>query len=117
MQTSSSIDDQHIAAGDDRLPARLSYEALDRSSVGLARFAFVNLSLHRLRHNFQLLTRGRTVNVNRNQQRTVPASLEPVRQLAGRCGLAGTLQSGHEHDGRWLRCELNARRVFAESLD
>ena len=47
----------------------------------------------------------------------MPASLEPVRQLARSGGLAGALQSGHEHDRRRLRCELHARRVFAESLD
>ena len=27
------------------------------------------------------------------------------------------MQSGHEHDRGRLRCELHARRVFAESLD
>ncbi len=47
----------------------------------------------------------------------MPAGLEPVRQLARSSGLAGTLQSGHEHDRRRLRGELHARRVFAESLD
>ena len=45
------------------------------------------------------------------------ADLEPVRQLARRGGLTGTLQSSHEHDRRRLRGELHSRRVFAENLD
>ena len=47
----------------------------------------------------------------------MPAHLEPVRQLARSGGLAGPLQSGHQHDRGRLRCELHARRVFAEGLD
>ena len=45
------------------------------------------------------------------------AILQPVRQLAGGGGLAGTLQAGHEHDGGRLRGELQLGRVFAENLD
>ena len=47
----------------------------------------------------------------------MPAGLEPVRQLARRGGLAGTLQPGHEHNRGRLRGKLHARRVLAENLD
>ena len=43
--------------------------------------------------------------------------LEPVREFARRGRLTGTLQSGHQNDGRRLRSEFDARRVFAEDLD
>ncbi len=122
VQTAGGVDDQHVAAGNDSLPARFFHQALHRlgelrGGVRLAHFAFVDLRLYRLRHNFQLLARRRTVHVHRNQQRTVPAGLEPVCQLARSGGLAGTLQSGHQHHRGRLRSELHARRVFAESLD
>ena len=43
--------------------------------------------------DFQLLARGGTVDVDRDQQRTMSAVLEPVRELAGSGGLTGTLQT------------------------
>ena len=45
------------------------------------------------------------------------SNLEPIRELAGSGGLAGTLQSGHEDDGRRLRGELHTSRVFAAKDD
>ncbi len=79
--------------------------------------SFVDVALDGLRDDFQLLARGGTVDVDRDQQRTMSALLEPVRQFARGGRLAGTLQSGHEHDGGRLRGELHARGVFAEDLD
>ena len=45
------------------------------------------------------------------------ALLQPVRQLARRGRLAGTLQARHQHDGRRLRGEFELGRVFAEDVD
>ncbi len=45
------------------------------------------------------------------------AVLEPIRQLAGGRRLARTLQSGHEHDRRRLRGELDLGGVAAQDLD
>ncbi len=119
-RASGGIDDQHVAAGNHGLAARFLnqtfYSKLGRG-VRFGDLAFVDMALYRLRDNLQLLARRRTVNVDRNQQRTVSAILQPVRQLAGGGGLTGTLQSGHQDDGRRLRRKLHARRIFAEDLD
>ena len=104
-------------AGVDGLAARFFRQTLDRRGVGFADFAFVDVGLDRLRHDFQLLAGRGTVDVDRDQQRPMAAILEPVCQLAGGRGLAGALQAGHEHDGRRLRGELHARGVAAESFD
>ncbi len=85
--------------------------------VGFADFAFVDVGLDCLGHDFQLLAGSGTVHVDRNQQRPMAALLQPVRQLAGRGGLAGTLQAGHEHDRRWLRSELHLGSIAAQDLD
>src|SRR5581483_1385420 len=45
------------------------------------------------------------------------AIFEPVRKLSGSGCFTGTLQSGHEHDSRWLRSKLYSRGIFAENLD
>ena len=117
MQAARGIDDQHVAAGDDGFAARFFHQALDGRGVGFADLAFVDVALDRLRDDLQLLARRGTVDVDRDQQRTMSSDLEPVRQLARSRGLAGTLQSGHEHDRGRLRGELHARRVFAQNLD
>ena len=104
-------------AGVDGFAARFLGQALDGRSVGFAHFAFVDVGLDRLGHDFQLLAGRGTIHVNRNQQRTMAAILEPVRQLAGGGGLTGTLQAGHQHDSRWLRGELQLGGVAAQNLD
>ena len=67
--------------------------------------------------DLQLLARGGTIDVHRDQHGPVAALLEPVGQLARGGGLAGTLQSGHQHDRRRLRGELQLGGVFAQDAD
>ena len=91
-----------------------------RSTVavfGFADFAFVEMGLDGIGDDLELLARGGTIDVDRDQHGAMAALLEPVRQLAGGGGLAGTLQAGHEHDGRRLRGELQLGGVFAEDGD
>ena len=102
VQAAGGVNDQHIRTGVDGLAARFLGQTLDRGGIGLAHFAFVDVGLDRLGNDFKLLAGGGTIDVNRNQQRTMPALLEPVRQLAGSRGLARTLQAGHQHHGRRL---------------
>src|ERR1700680_1508352 len=45
------------------------------------------------------------------------AILQPVRQLTRGCGLAGTLESGHQDHGRRLRGKFHPRGVVSERLD
>ena len=117
MQTAGGVDDEHVAAGVDGFAARFFGQTLDGRGIGLADFAFVDVGLDRLRDDFQLLARGGTIDVDRNQQRAMAALLQPVRQLAGGRRLTGTLQAGHENDGRRLRGKLQLGRVFAQDLD
>ena len=46
------------------------------------------------------------VDVGRNHEHLLLLSLQEVRELRRRGGLARTLQSGHEQDGRRLHCEI-----------
>ena len=117
VQTAGGVDDQHIAAAVDGFAARFLGQALDGGRVGFADLAFVDVGLDRLRHDLQLLARGGAIDVDRDQQRTVSAVLQPVGQLAGGGGLTGTLQAGHQDDGRRLRGELQLGGVFAKNLD
>jgi hypothetical protein len=47
----------------------------------------------------------------------VSALFEPACQLSGGGGFAGALEAGHQHDGGWLRGELELGGVAAEGLD
>ena len=117
VQTAGGIDDEHVAAGVDGLAPRFFGQPLDGRRVRFADLAFVKIGLDRRRHDFQLLARRGTVNVNRNQQRPVSAILEPVGELARGRGFAGALQPRHQHDRRRLRGELQFGRVFAKRRD
>ena len=117
VQAAGGVDDEHVTAGIDGFAARFLRQSLDGRGIGFADFALVNVGLDRLGDNFQLLTRGGTVNVNRNQQRAMAAILQPVRQLARGSGLTGTLQAGHQHHRRWLRGKLDLGGVVAQHLD
>ncbi len=117
MQAAGGVHDQHIRAGVDSFAPRFLSQTLDRGRVGFADFAFVDVGLDRLGHDFKLLAGRRTIHVNRNQQRPMPPVLQPVRQLAGRSGFTRTLQAGHKHNGRRLRCELDLRSIAAQDLD
>ena len=113
VEAAGGVHDEHVAAGVHRFTPRFFGQPFDRRSVCFSNFALVNLRLDRLRHNCQLLARGRAIDVHGNQQRTMAAVLEPVRQLARGRGLAGTLQASHQHHGRRLRGKLHPNRVFA----
>ena len=119
MQAAGGIDDQHVAAGVDGLAAGFFGQAFDSWAgvVAFADFAFVNVGLDRLGDNFELLARSGAIDVHRNQQRAMPTLLQPVRQFAGRRGLAGTLQARHQDYGRRLRGEFELGGVPAQSLD
>ena len=67
--------------------------------------------------DFELLARGGAVNVDRDQHGPVAALLEPCRQFSAGCGLAGSLQPGHQDDRRRLGGEVETRRVFAQQRD
>ena len=82
MQTAGGIYDEHVTSADHRLFAGFFDETLDGRGIRLGDFALINLRLDSLCDNFQLLARGRAIDVHGNQQRTMAAVLEPVRQLA-----------------------------------
>ena len=117
MQAAGGIHDEHVAAGVHRFTPRFFGQPFDRRSVCLSNFALVNLRLDRLRHNCQLLPRRRTIDVHRYQQRPVSAVLQPVCELAGCGGFAGTLQSSHENDRGRLRSKFHFRGIVSENLD
>ncbi len=101
----------------DGFAARFFHQPLDGRGVGFLDLAFVEVGLDGLRDYLQLLARGGTIDVNRDQHGPMSALLEPVRQLARGGGLTGTLQAGHQHDRRRLRGELQLGRVFAQDVD
>ncbi len=106
METARSIDDEHIAARVNRFAARLFGETLDGRRIRVADLAFVEVGLDRRCDDSELLARGRTVDVDRDEKGAVSAGFQPVGELAGRRGLAGPLQPSHQDDSRWLRGEL-----------
>ena len=102
METAGGVHNQNIGSGVDGFTSRLFGEALDCCCVRFSDFAFVQISFNRLRYNFELLTCSGPIDVNRNQQRSMPAVLQPTGQLARSCGLAGPLKASHKHDRRRL---------------
>ena len=62
----------------------------------------------------QLLDRGRTLDVGRDEQRMASLLLQPHRQLAGRRRLAGALQPEQQDHPRTLRRRLEAALGRAE---
>ena len=74
------------------LPARLQRVG----PLALAVHGHVQL----LAQGHQLLDRGRTAEVSRNQQYPVAPALEMEGQLGGGCRLSGSLQPG-QHQDRW----------------
>ena len=65
----------------------------------------------------QLLARGGTVDVHRNQHRTVAVLRKPARQFAGGGGLARALQADDHEDAGRLVGEAQLGFVAAEDLD
>ena len=117
VQAAGGVHDDHVAAAVDGLAARFLGQALDRRGVGFAHLAFVEVRLHRLGDDLQLLARRRAVDVHAHQQRTAAALLQPGRELARGGGLAGALQAGHQNDGGRLRGEPELGSVFAQERD
>ena len=106
MQTAGGVNDQHIASRDDGLAPRLFRQTFNGGGVRFPDLSLVEIGLDRRRDHFQLLAGRGTIHVHRNQQRPVPAILQPVGELARGRRLAGTLEAGHQDDGRRLRGEL-----------
>ncbi len=79
------------------------------------------LGVHRhpdaLAEHAQLLDRGRSLEVGAHQQRTPVLALEQLGQLRRGGRLPGTLQPGHHHDARRLRCGGQLAGGAAEGLD
>src|ERR1019366_875792 len=114
VQASGGIDDQHVATVADGVAAGFLHQTLDVGGVGFADFTFVKVGLDGLGDDFELLARGGTIDVNRDQHGAVSTLLGPVRQLSRGGGLTGTLQARHQDDGGGLRSELELGGVFAE---
>ena len=78
---------------------------------------------HFARQHFQLFDGRRTVHVGRhNHYRLLLALFKEARQLAGGGGFTRTLQTGHQHDGRWHGAEVQifvggAHQAFEFGLD
>ena len=117
VQTAGSVNDEYVAAVADGVAAGFFHQALDGGGVGLAYFSFVEMRLDGVGDDLELLARGGTIDVNRNQHGAMSALLEPVREFSRGGGLTGALQTRHENDGRRLRGELELGGVFAEDGD
>src|SRR5206468_461410 len=97
VKAAGGVNDEYVAAGVHGLATGFLREALDSCSICLANLALVNLRLDGLGHDPQLLARGGTVNVNRDQQGAMASIFEPMRQLARGRRLTGTLQASHQY--------------------
>ncbi len=119
VQAAGGIHDQRVEAEVARFAPRLCGEPFNECRAGglALGVALVDLRVDGLGNDFELLARGRAVDVDRDEDGAVAALLEPRGQFAG-CGrFSGALQSGHQDHRRRLRGELEARRVAAEQLD
>ena len=63
----------------------------------------------------QLLDGGGALEVGADEQRITALGLEPAGQLGRRGGLAGALQTGHQHDGRGPAGVGDLQRLAAEN--
>ena len=69
-------------------------------------------------HGLELLDGGRPIHVARHRQHFFLFLLaQPLGELADGGGLAGTLQTGHENDGRRLGGEIKLGRGAADELN
>ncbi len=117
VQPAGGVNDEHVAGVIDGLAAGFLHQPFDSRGVRFLDLAFVEMGLDGLGYHLELLACRRTVNVNRDQHGPVSALLEPVRQFARGSGLAGTLQTRHQHNCGRLGGELQLGRVFAEDGD
>ncbi len=97
--------------------ASRSAERASSSGLGLLGRALVNGQLDVARDHAQLLPGGRTIDVDRNHERTVAVLRKPARQLAGGGGLARSLQPDDQHHGRRLVGHPQLGLVAAQRLD
>ena len=116
-ETAGGIDNEHVAGGVDGLAPRFFHQPFDGRGIGFLNFALVKMRFDGLGDDFELLACRGTIDVDGDQHGTVPALLEPVRQLARGGGFAGTLQASHQHHRGRLRGELHLGGVFAEDVD
>ena len=81
------------------------------------RAALVELGGDGLGDDAELLARGGTIDVDRDEHGAMTGLLEPCGELGGGGGFAAALQAGHEHDAGRLRAGAETRRVLAEEGD
>ena len=117
VQPAGGVNDEHVAGVIDGLAPGFLHQPFDSRGVRFLDLAFVDMGLDGLRNHLELLARRRAVNVNRDQHGPVSGLLEPVRELARSGGLAGTLQTRHQHNRGRLGGELQFGRVFAQDGD
>ena len=79
--------------------------------------AFVELGGDGFGDDAELLARGGTINVDRDEHGAMTRLLEPCGELGGGGGFAAALQAGHENDAGRLRAGAETRRVLAEEGD
>ena len=93
MEAAGGVDDERVAGEDAGFAAGFSRETLDEFGVGsLAfNFAFVKAGLDGLGDDFELLARGGTIDVDRDEHGAVSAFFEPLGELAGGGGFTGAL--------------------------
>ena len=107
-EAAGGVDDEHVAPE----PAGLG-EATGRGGDRVA-----GLREHRhvdaLGERAQLLDRGRALQVGADEQRVAALGLEPAGELGGARGLAGALQTGHQHDRRRPTGVGDLERLAAE---
>ena len=109
----------HVATGDDRFAASFLGQPLNQRRPGGLTFqvALIEVGADGFGDDLQLFPRSRTIDVDRNQQRTMAALFQPCGQLAGGRGLTRTLQSRHQNHGRRLRCEFESGGIGSQHRD
>ena len=110
-QTAGGVDNQNVFA-----ESAGFFETISRNTDRVRVFAEDRHS-DLARQHPKLLNRSRALKVGSDDQHVAPLGLEPAGQFAGCRGLAGTLQTGHEDDGRRLRREFDLEGLTAERLD
>jgi len=107
-QTAGGVDDENVAADTSclRETARCGGHRVAR----FRKHRDIDLATERA----QLLDRGGTLQVGSHQQRLATLRLEPTGQLGGAGGLARSLETRHQDDGRWLAGIGDFQRVAAE---
>ncbi len=114
VQTSRSIDQQHIAPGLHRF---LACGPRQVERLGLLRRPFINRNLQIASQHAQLFPRRGTIDVDRNHDRRLGVLRQIPRQLAGRGRFTGPLQPDDHDDTRRLIRHAQLGLMRAEHLD